>query len=102
MNGAPWLQYEVDNFLSLWGSVDHNVSTAVLSPGFSIMSGIQRLLKTEADHFNAAWRNTFGNQVALHSIGTTLAQGQVVSAGSALIRMTLDDDVLATTFREFR
>jgi hypothetical protein len=66
--------------------------TAVFGKGILGVGHIQRLLFAIADDGELLSLHTQGLQILGNSLGTTLAQGDVVLRGTALVGVTFDQD----------
>src|SRR5574344_743008 len=72
---------------------------AVLGPvSFAVAAG-NRALFTVGHQLQLCGGNTLQHHVALDSLGTTLAQGHVVFAGTALVGVAFQNDTAAVAFQ---
>src|SRR5260370_8483948 len=66
------------------------MAAAVLLPAGFVARGAERLLLAEADGADAVGRHAQRNNVLLHSVGSAIAEAQVVFRGAAFIAVAFD------------
>src|SRR3954464_8817979 len=79
---------------SVFAVVEHVVA-AVLRPAAFGVVGAHRLLLAEAHRFDLAFLGAEQDQRALHRVGATLAEAEVVLAAAALVGVALEQHLRA-------